>query len=210
MQELWPEFLAFASVHLLALISPGPDFAIVLKSSLAHTRKKALLVALGIAAGVIFHVSYAILGLDFIQQRAYLTVLLRYIGSIYLIYIGIKSLGARPEKITIDSHNISKENKILTPGQAFKLGFLTNILNIKASFFTLSIFSAMLKPETNIITKFFYGGFIVVTVFLWFALVATLFTSGPVQKRFFNSKHWLERLCGVALLSFGLRLIIWS
>lgn len=210
MQMFWPEFLAFAAVHLLALISPGPDFAVVLKSSLVYTRSKALLVALGIAMGVIFHVSYSILGLDFIQERSYLTVILRYVGSVYLIFIGLKSLGARKEIVIPDSNKVLAGNKNITSMQAFRKGFLTNILNIKASFFTLSIFSVMVRPETKIIIKYFYGCFIVVTVFLWFALVAMIFTSSSIQKRFYGSKHWLERLCGVALVSFGLRLIIFS
>jgi len=159
-----PEFLAFASVHLLALLSPGPDFAIVLKSSLTYTRKKALLVALGIAIGVVFHVSYSLIGLDFIQQRAHITILLRYIGSFYLIFIGVKSLCSRKDNKPVSGLEIVADD--LSSIQALKLGFFTNILNIKAAFFTLSIFSVMLGPETSLVVKIFYGSFIIVTVFL--------------------------------------------
>jgi threonine/homoserine/homoserine lactone efflux protein len=201
-----PEFLAFASVHLLALLSPGPDFAIVLKSSLTYTRKKALLVALGIAIGVVFHVSYSLIGLDFIQQRAHITILLRYIGSFYLIFIGVKSLCSRKDNKPVSGLEIVADD--LSSIQALKLGFFTNILNIKAAFFTLSIFSVMLGPETSLVVKIFYGSFIIVTVFLWFALVALIFTADSLQKRFYGSKHWLERLCGMALISFGLRLML--
>ena len=55
---------------ILAIISPGPDFAITLQNTLRHQRRGGLITALGIACGVSVHVSYSILGLGYLIHQA--------------------------------------------------------------------------------------------------------------------------------------------
>ncbi len=59
----WTEFLTVALVHLLAVASPGPDFAIVLRESVSNGRHAGIWTALGVGSGILLHVGYCLLGI---------------------------------------------------------------------------------------------------------------------------------------------------
>src|SRR5207244_2369698 len=63
MHDYWGEFLKVALAHLLAVASPGPDLAIVIKQSLRHGRRTAIWTAIGVGAAILLHVTYSLLGL---------------------------------------------------------------------------------------------------------------------------------------------------
>lgn len=80
-------FLLIGSLNFLAVISPGPDFAMVVKTALTQPRKPAVFTALGIALGIFVHVSYCVLGLAIIiTQSILLFSLVKYLGAAYFIY----------------------------------------------------------------------------------------------------------------------------
>ncbi|HAU16853.1 MAG TPA: lysine transporter LysE, partial [Marinobacter adhaerens] len=88
MQSYWPEFLTVAFVHLLAVASPGPDFAVMLRQALCQTRRNALLSAIGIGGGILVHVCYSLLGIGLlIQQSIMLFNVLKVLGALYLAWI---------------------------------------------------------------------------------------------------------------------------
>src|SRR5580704_2791644 len=101
MLAYWPEFLIFATAHVMSLISPGPDFLMVVQSSLRYCPKTALWVAFGISIGEMVHVGYSLLGIGWlITQSLAAFMVLKYVDGAYLLYIGISSLRAKKE-----SHN---------------------------------------------------------------------------------------------------------
>ena len=53
MQNYWLEFLTVALVHLLAVASPGPDFAVMLRQAVTQARRNALVTAMGIGIGIL-------------------------------------------------------------------------------------------------------------------------------------------------------------
>src|SRR3990167_10850400 len=87
------EFFTTTLVILFAVISPGPDFAIVTRNALRHSQNTGIMTALGIATGTLIHVSYCILGLAIIISKSLLIFnIIKYIGASYLIYLGVKGL----------------------------------------------------------------------------------------------------------------------
>ena len=93
----WTEFLTVALVHMLAVASPGPDFAIVLRESVSNGRHAGIWTALGVGSGILLHVGYCLLGIGLIvSQSIVLFNLLKWLAAAYLIYIGIRALQARP------------------------------------------------------------------------------------------------------------------
>ncbi|WP_166800768.1 LysE family transporter, partial [Pseudomonas aeruginosa] len=64
------ELLAFLTITVLAVISPGADFAMVSRNSLLYSRRAGLLTALGIGAGVTVHVGYSILGVGVLVRES--------------------------------------------------------------------------------------------------------------------------------------------
>lgn len=93
------QFLTVAVVHLFAVMSPGPDFAVVTKNSLLHSRKTGIYTSLGIALGISVHIAYSLLGIGLvISKSAVLFSIIKYLGAGYLVYIGYLSLRAKPQQ----------------------------------------------------------------------------------------------------------------
>ena len=91
------ELIAVITITLLAVISPGPDFAMVTRNSLMLSRRAGMLTALGIGLGVLVHVTYTLVGVGLlIQQSLWLFNAIKLVGAVYLIYLGVKMLRAKP------------------------------------------------------------------------------------------------------------------
>src|SRR5580700_10080824 len=92
-------YLTIGILQTLAVIAPGPDFAVVVKNTLTHSRRAGIITALGISCGVLFHMSYCLFGLAFmIKTNPLLFNIIKYIGCGYLVYIGIKAILHKSEK----------------------------------------------------------------------------------------------------------------
>lgn len=90
------EFFLIAAVHLLAVASPGPDFAIILKQSIRYDRKTAVFTSFGIATGILLHVTYSLVGIGLIiASDERLFTALKYIAASYFCYIAWHGLRAK-------------------------------------------------------------------------------------------------------------------
>ncbi|HXW53942.1 MAG TPA: LysE family transporter, partial [Myxococcota bacterium] len=129
-------------------------------------------------------------------------------GGAYLVYIGIASLRAK-KQLSKDANMINQlaEDNI-SQAKAFGRGFLTNTLNAKAAFFTISFFTVLVSPTTPIYMQLIYGAFIQLSTVTWFSIVAIFLTNSRVQSRFLGIKHWIERICGALLITLGIKLAI--
>lgn len=200
------ELLAVITITLLAVISPGPDFAMVSRNSLMLSRRAGVLTALGIGLGVIVHVSYTLLGVGLlIKQSLWLFNIIKLAGALYLIYLGVKMLRAKPED-TADTTSVASLSDIA----AFRTGFLTNVLNPKTTIFIVSLFMQVVKPETSLLVQVGYGMFISLAHVLWFALVALCFSAGIIRARFLAVRHWTDRIFGGLLTVSGILLAVVS
>lgn len=86
------ELLTVAVLTLLAVISPGADFAVITRNSLQYGRGHGVLGACGIALGVQFHVLCALLGLSLLLSRTpWLLAGFKLLGAGYLLYIGYRT-----------------------------------------------------------------------------------------------------------------------
>ena len=120
-------FITIAIVYLLGLVTPGPDFAIVIKQSVINGRVAALWTTLGIALGNTIHMLYSIVGIGLvISQSILLFNAVKYAGAAYLVFIGIKSMIA---KKNIAQQEGKKTKKSQSAWQAVRLGFCVNALN---------------------------------------------------------------------------------
>ena len=89
---MWTVF-SVLGVFFMGVISPGADFSVVVKNSLTKGRKEGLLTALGIATGVLVHLTYSILGLGLlIGDNPPIIHWIKICGGSYLIYLGIRSI----------------------------------------------------------------------------------------------------------------------
>ncbi|AMQ89557.1 LysE family translocator [Marinobacter sp. LQ44] len=205
MHNYWLEFLTVALVHLLAVASPGPDFAIMLRQALTQSRRNALLSAGGIGLGILLHVGYSLLGIGLIiQQSIMLFTVLKVVGALYLLWIAWHCLRAKPGGVHVEA----KGSKVQTGWGAFRLGFLTNALNPKATLFFVSLFSVVINPGTPLLLQAGYGLYMALATGLWFAMVAVFFTQPRVRRGFSRFGHWLDRLMGGILVLLAGQLLL--
>lgn len=202
-------FLTLALLHLLAVISPGPDFTILVKNSLLYDKRSAIYTAFGIALGVLVHVTYCILGFAvIISQSIWLFNIIKYLGASYLIYIGIKALLARQKKdvaVSISQEKISATK--LDVFNAMKQGFFCNVLNPKASLFFLGLFTLVIKPQTPLYIQMMYGLWMALVTFIWFASLASMITHQRIRQKLFSIQHLINRILAIFLILFGVNLI---
>lgn len=205
MHAYWPEFVTVAVVHFLAVASPGPDFAVMLRQALCQSRRNALLTATGVGTGILVHVSYSLLGIGLvIQQSLMLFSVLKVIGALYLTWIAIQCLRSKAGAVKVDTGNGQPQ-----PGfAAYRLGFLTNALNPKATLFFVSLFSVVISPGTPVAVQSAYGVYMAVATGLWFMLVAVFFTLPHIRRGFSRFGHWLDRLMGGVLLLLAGQLLL--
>ena len=199
----WTEFLTVALVHLLAVASPGPDFAIVLRESVSNGRHAGIWTALGVGSGILLHVGYCLLGIGLIvSQSIVLFNLLKWLAAAYLIYIGIRALQARPaDPASAELAPLATRS----PRAAFARGFVTNGLNPKATLFFLSLFTLVISPQTPLLVQAGYGLYLALATAVWFCAVALLFSQARVRRGFVRLGHWFDRQMGAVLVGLGIK-----
>ncbi|MFL9923034.1 LysE family transporter [Herbaspirillum lusitanum] len=196
------ELLAVITITVLAVISPGPDFAMVTRNSLMLSRRAGVLTALGIGAGVLVHVAYTILGVGLlIQQSLLLFNLIKLIGAVYLVYLGVKMM-----RSTSSDQPADQRAAPLSDLAALRIGFLTNALNPKTTIFIVSLFMQVVGSATPLSVQLGYGAFISAAHIAWFALVAVCFSAGKVREKLLAVRHWIDRSFGAVLVLFGITL----
>ena len=196
------EIIAIAIIILLAVISPGADFALVSRNSYLYGRKQGIYTAYGIACAVWIHISYSVLGLSFLKHYIpNLLHIIQYIGALYLMYIGYKTFTQQQ----ISDH---ATHTLLHPRLAFIQGFLGNSLNPKTTLFVMSIFAQLLRGNHGLMHLIGYGMFISASHLLWFLLIS-LFCSTPViRNKILRKQVSINRVIGTVLATLGLCLFL--
>lgn len=203
------EFLMVALVHLLAVMSPGPDFVLVSRNSLIYSRKIALFSSIGLALGVLVHVTYSLIGIGFIiSQSVVLFSILKYAGALYLMYIGYKCL--KSKKQGGEQSMISLQSPQLNIFQALKTGFFTNVLNPKVTLFFFALFTQVIQSDTPKYIQALYGLEMSLMTFIWFACISFLLSHRRVKSRFARIHFYLEKVFGVVLIAFGVKVALSS
>lgn len=201
------ELLSVALITLLAVISPGADFALVTRNSFACGRAMGLWTTLGIGAGVQIHVFYTMLGVGLIiATQPSLLSALKIVGAAYLIYIGYQTYRSTPITSTNDALNPITPS----PFQAFRMGLLTNALNPKTTLFVVSTYSQIVQPDTPLWLQYAYGLFMSLAHWLWFTLVTVFFSSPNLRSRMLHHKINIDRGIGLTLSALGVLLAISS
>ncbi|MEZ9565709.1 LysE family translocator [Vibrio artabrorum] len=206
--------ITLASIHFIALMSPGPDFALVVQNATRHGRQTGLYIALGLSCGILLHSLLSLTGISYlVHQQPTLFAIIQLAGGSYLLYLGFGALKATWQLIQHhddDLEVVNAKDLILTNKRdAFSKGFMTNILNPKALVFFISLMSSLVPADMSLAGK----GFALIILFglslFWFSLLAWMLSTKALQKKLHEATVYIDALCGAVFTIIGLS-ILWQ
>ncbi|MFH8715156.1 LysE family translocator [Streptomyces zaomyceticus] len=198
------QLIAVAVITILAVISPGADFAMTVRNSYLYGRTAGVLAAVGIALGVLVHVTYTMLGVGLLVSRTpMLFTAMKLIGAAYLMYIGYRTFVTKAQ-VDID---LSDDGGLSKAG-ALRTGFLTNALNPKTMLFVLSTYTQVVSADTPVFQQVGYGLFMSFAHLVWFAAAALLFSNQSLRSRLLKRQTVLNKVIGAVLVSLGMVLAL--
>ena len=193
-------FLSAAIAHLLAVMSPGPDTAIIFQQSFAKGRNSGILTALGIGFGIFLHCLLAISGISILlYSTEEARFIIKILGASYLIYVGFQSL------LLQDSSEPKIRTTIFT--HPFLIGLITNILNIKAFLFTVSLFSFINLQPDSLMSWIYLFYFPVITA-AWFSFVSYALTHDALGDIFNQYNPKIQFASSAFILALGLLIFL--
>ncbi len=202
-QNLYLFFIA----SLLLNLTPGNDMLYVASRSVSQGVKGGIVSALGVFVGCFVHILAAVLGLSIIiSKSAYLFQVIKFAGAGYLIYIGIRSLLAKPPTALAEDVPVKTDYLKL-----FKQGAITNALNPKVAIFFLSFLPQFVDVSSPYVKVQLF------TLGVWFAvqgttvliIVACIFGK---TKDFFKKNpkavRIQEKITGLVLIGLGIKIAV--
>ena len=193
-------FVWSAVAHFIALTSPGPDTAIVVRQVSIYGRSAGIKTALGIGFGILFHCILAISGISLliISNNLY-KLIISIIGGLYILYLGI-SIFLSDLEITTDKKKFRYEKN------SFIVGLITNIFNVKAFLFFVSLFSILVESLSGIY-YFLFPLYFSITSALWFIFISIVITHSSININIYTNKY-LTSVMSFILCFIGIFIII--
>ncbi len=187
-------------------MSPGPDTIVVIKNSLI-SRKLWILTGFGIASAIFVHVGYCIAGLGVVISQSIIAFqIIKILGALYILWISYQIL--RAKKSSYSDVNLTKDASLkLSSFQAFREGFITNVLNPKATLFFLAVFTQVIDPQLNVGVQFSYGVAMASVPLMWFTFLATTLNISPIRAGFVKIRYYLDKCMWFLLAFLGIKIL---
>ncbi|MCZ8517225.1 LysE family translocator [Paenibacillus filicis] len=200
-------FYLFVIMSILLIILPGPDTGLATQNTITHGKKGGIDTVLGISTGLIFHTLAAVFGLSaIIVKSALLFSIFKYVGAIYLIYLGVTSIRSLKKNTASTNGNHQTRYKNKSP---FGQGFLTNLLNPKVAVFFLTFLPQFLTSGSKPFLQFLVMGltYTVLTI-IWFLLYVYLIDYISTWMKKPSTQRAIQGISGFVLVAFGIKLAL--
>ncbi len=199
------ELLAFIGVSLLLAVTPGPDMAVVTKNALAHGRRGVVLTTTGIALALGIWTGATAVGLSaLLRTSGEALFVLKLVGAADLAYLGVRTLldsRRRPADLLASAPEPAPAHAI------FRQGFLSAISNPKLGVFFVTFLPQFVMPGQPVLPRLLLLGVIFAVIgFTWLIVYGTFVTRMRDVITAPRVRQWMERVTGVVLLGFGVRL----
>lgn len=199
------QFLLVATVHFLALLSPGPDFFLIARTALVSGWRTASGACVGVALGNGVFIAAAFAGLAALRAGSAWFITVQLVGCGFLLYMGVLFLRhAGRSGMPQAAADGAADTRPLRHRwcRAAVLGMLSALLNPKNALFYASL--AVLLAHASAMVKLGYAGWMFCVVLGWDLLVAAMIGHPAVLRRFTRALPWLERITGVLLIAVAL------
>ena len=198
-------FPALALSHFVALLSPGPDFFLLIGYAVRYRIRGSIGLCLGIAAGNALYIVLAIVGWGLLRQAPLLFLLIELLGAGYLLWIGSLLIRSRPATLAMESVRAARPGF----GRQLLLGLGSSLLNPKNALFYLALMTSLLGPDVTLTQQAVSGVWMTSIVLLWDLLLVTMIALPAVQRRLSAVVWRVERTAGGILMAFG-GWIVWQ
>ncbi|MEX0617514.1 MAG: LysE family transporter [Pseudohongiellaceae bacterium] len=203
------EFVTIAVAHLVAVVAPGPDFAIVFKQTVVRGRQAGLWTSAGVGTGILVHVAYSVLGVGvLLSQSGGFFVVAKFVAAGYLAWLGVIALKSSMGRDMVDVQ--SETETAYSRKMAFTIGFFTNGLNPKATLFFVALYAVVISADTPITVQILYGLYLAFATFSWFALLSWVLGKDDIRRYLLRAGPWFERAMGVVFLAIAVRLLFFT
>ena len=172
-------YLLFSVIAIATILSPGPGVLLTLTNSIRYGTNGAIGGIFGIAFGtfIIAGVSATSVGVILATSAIAFTIM-KYIGAVYLIYLGIKLWNSPTPKMNTKNHT-TRNIKV-----QFLEGITLQITNPKAVFFFMSIFPQFINYSSE-----FLGQFVLLVITYSCLVVVIHFMYAYLAKK---ARNWLS------------------
>lgn len=195
-----PAFPALALAHFMALLSPGPDFFLLIGYAIRYRLRGSMGLCFGIAAGNGLYILLVVIGSGLLRQAPLLFTLIELLGAGYLLWVGSQLLKSRAGKLEWQHASLSARPSLT---KQLLLGLASSLLNPKNALFYLALMTALLGPDVNVAQQAICGVWMTSVVLLWDLLLIVLIALPQVQRRLGNLVWKIERAAGGILIGFG-------
>lgn len=192
MRSLWTclrrfsvAFPALALSHFVALLSPGPDFFLLMGYAIRYRLRGSVGLCVGIAAGNGLYIMLAIIGWGVLRQAPLLFTVVELLGAAYLLWIGSLLLRSRPTTLDVRSVSASRPSRV----KQLLLGLGSSLLNPKNALFYLALMTSLLGPDVTLMQQAVSGVWMISIVLLWDLLLVTMIALPAVQRRL-STARW--------------------
>ncbi len=206
--------LAFAGAALLLAIAPGPATAVLLRQTIRHGRARGFATVAGIESGVFFWAVMAALGVTALLSASEIAyTVLRVAGAVLLVFLGVQAiLRSRTTNADQSADELVDADAVATtsPGSsrsAYRAGFVTNLANPKAGVFAVSFLPQFIPSGAPVLAT----GLLLAVIWVacdcaWYLSLTTAIHAARTLFARSTLRRRVERLTGVALIGFGIRL----
>lgn len=200
-----------ALVHFIGLLSPGPDFALVVQNTSRYGRQIGLFIALGLSIGILLHSIFSLLGISYlVQQHPLFFLMLQIAGGSYLLYLGWGALKVSwKNRYKGKTKSASEQPQLKSKRRAFSQGLATSILNPKALVFFISLMSSLVPASMSFAGKGIALIILWLLALVWFSLLAWALSTPKMQRKINTIALYVDSLCGLLLTIIGIT-ILWQ
>ena len=205
MDTLAPIALA-VGVYALAVMSPGPSFLLVARTSLARSRQTGLLTALGIASGSFVYAVATLFGLTLVLIYVpALAAAVQVAGGLYLGWLGLRMILSRG--LELPESGAAGPIPAGDGWRAYRQGLITNLANPKVAAFFVGLFATVISPAMEDWARIAVLVGVTAVDVAWHVVLATAFSASRAQAVYRRFGRWIDRAFGALLIAVGAKLI---
>lgn len=189
-------FPALVLAHFLALLSPGPDFFLIIGHAIRHRLQGTVFICIGIALGNAIYIVIAITGWSLLKHSPFLYRSLEVAGAGYLLWLGYMLIRSSRQSTKIAAGDQTR----LQPVRQFLVGLCSALLNPKNAVFYLTLMTVIVGPEATLAQQVFAGGWMTLLVLVWDMGLAAAIGFPRVQQVLEKRIPLIEKTAGIVLI----------